>query len=44
MSKAVEDIIDELYKVAAKLLHKGDEETALQIASLIGKLGEVLKK
>ena len=44
MSKAIEDIIDELYKLAVDLLHKGDEESAIEIASLIGRLGEVVKR
>ena len=43
MSKAFEDIEEEFFKLAADLLHKGDEESAIRIASLIGKLGEVIE-
>jgi len=44
MSKALEDIINELFEVAADLLKEGHEEEALKIASLLGKMGEVIGK
>lgn len=42
MSKALEDIINEFFELAADLLHNGEEETALKVASLLGKLAEVM--
>lgn len=42
MSKALEDVINEFFELAADLLHDGDEETALKIASLLGRLQEVI--
>ena len=42
MSKAVEDIVNELFILATDLLHRDDEETALKIASLLGRLQEVI--
>ena len=42
MSKALEDVINELYGLALDLLHQGQEE-ALKLAALIGKLSGVIK-
>lgn len=43
MSKALEDVIEELFEMAADLLKQGDEENAVELAGLIGKLMEALK-
>ena len=43
MSKALEDVIDELYDLALDLLHQGQEEKAVKLAALIGKLLGVIK-
>lgn len=35
------EMIEELYRVALDLLHKGDEESALKIAAICGQLEQM---